>query len=78
MCYVVMKVKVYDEIGKMVLCFTGRISTPVERRVSRPVVWRVVDISEERARLCDWCVYEMVPIASAAGESGHTAVGLAT
>ena len=78
MLYAVMTAKAYENISTTVLRSAGRISTTLERRVSRSVVRLVVDISGERAWPCDRRVYEMVPTASAAGESGQTAIGVAT
>jgi hypothetical protein len=78
MSYAVMTAKAYGNISTTVLRSAGRISTTLERRVRRPVVRLVVDISEERAGLGKRRAYEMVPTASAAGESSRMAVGVAT
>ena len=78
MLYAVMTAKAYENISTTVFRSSGRISTTRDRRVRRPVDRFVVDISGGMAGMCVRRVYEIVPTASAAGESGQTAAGVAT
>ena len=77
MLYAVIAAKAYANIRMTVVRSSGRTSTIFDRRVERAVVRLVVTITSGVGERDD-CDYDGAPTASAAGESGQTAEGVAT